>query len=378
MKRFNCIVVFNPKKNRILFCKRAKDPYKGLYNFVGGKAEPGELPFDAAYRELKEETGIGREDICLFRLMDFTYYEQDFLLEIYIGWLQKELPLREEVNALEWLPLTENFSDVRKFAGDQNIGHMVRVALKYPMEEKLKARTFRLVSGCSVGIDGCRNGWIAALIKDGGLKLQKFRDLKELTCSISFEACLIDMVIGLQGNDRQIRPDSMARTILKGRTSTVFPAPCRKAVYGATKEERLALNDQVLHRKFGSPTDSIIPKIREVDEFLQMNPSYKNVILESHPEACFARLKGNVLLTDKHSWAGIQERMTVLEDYFPWITGEWIHFRSEELKCREDDILDAVCLAVVANLMLQGKTEVIPEVPMADDTGLFMQMVIPR
>lgn len=378
MERFNCIVVFHPQKDRILFCKRAKDPYRGLYNFVGGKAEPGEQPLDAAYRELKEETGIGRDQIHLFQMMDFTYYEQELLLEIYIGWLQNELPLTEEVNALEWLPLTEDFTDIRKFAGDQNIGHIVRVALKYPIEEKLKEGTSRLAGGCSVGIDGCRNGWIAAIIREGRLELQKFFDWKELTCQISFDACLVDMMIGLQGDDRQIRPDSAARTILKGRTATVFPAPCRKAVYGATKEERLAFNTQVLHKKFGSSTDAIIPKIREVDEFLQRNPAYKNVILESHPEVCFARLKGNVLRTDKHGWAGIQERLAVLADYFPGLTGEWIYFWSKKLKCREDDILDAVCLAVVANLMLQGRTEVIPRVPMADDTGIFMQMVIPR
>lgn len=36
-------------QNRLLFCKRTKEPCKGLYNFVGGKAERGEDPLDAAY-----------------------------------------------------------------------------------------------------------------------------------------------------------------------------------------------------------------------------------------------------------------------------------------------------------------------------------------
>lgn len=75
MRHLNRSIVFNKQKDHMLFCKRAKEPYKGLYNFVGGKVELDEAPFDTAYRELLEKTGIGKDDICLFRLMDFTYYE---------------------------------------------------------------------------------------------------------------------------------------------------------------------------------------------------------------------------------------------------------------------------------------------------------------
>ena len=56
MNHLNCSVIFNKQKDKVLFCKRTKEPYKGLYNFVGGKVEPGESSFDAAYRELQEET----------------------------------------------------------------------------------------------------------------------------------------------------------------------------------------------------------------------------------------------------------------------------------------------------------------------------------
>ena len=107
---------------------------------MGGKVEPGEASFAAAYRELLEETGIGDDDICLFRLMDFTYYEQDYVLEIYIGQLQKDMQLREEVNPLEWLPLTEDFADSNRFAGEQNIAHIIKIALKFPLEEKMAER----------------------------------------------------------------------------------------------------------------------------------------------------------------------------------------------------------------------------------------------
>jgi len=42
MKNQNCIVVFDKPGESILFCLRARAPFKGLYNFVGGKREPGE------------------------------------------------------------------------------------------------------------------------------------------------------------------------------------------------------------------------------------------------------------------------------------------------------------------------------------------------
>ena len=65
MQGYNCIMVFHPEGDRLLFCLRTTDPYLGKYNLVGGKIEPGEDGFAAAYRELYEETGIGRQDIVL-------------------------------------------------------------------------------------------------------------------------------------------------------------------------------------------------------------------------------------------------------------------------------------------------------------------------
>ena len=63
MRKLNLIVVFNKELDKSLFCIRAKEPYKGMYNFVRGKVEEGETNDDVAYRELFEETGISKENI---------------------------------------------------------------------------------------------------------------------------------------------------------------------------------------------------------------------------------------------------------------------------------------------------------------------------
>ncbi len=132
---YNCIVVFNKEQDAALFCRRRKDPYKGLYNFVGGKVESGETSENAAYRELQEETGITGRQIRLYRLMDIRYYYQDFDLELYVGRLKEDVLLREEKNPLLWLPLSEDFTDKARFAGEQNIAHIMNVARMYPIPE---------------------------------------------------------------------------------------------------------------------------------------------------------------------------------------------------------------------------------------------------
>lgn len=131
----NCIVVFNKEKDAVLFCKRQKDPYKGRLIFVGGKIEPGEDSASAAYRELQEETGITKKDIRLHRLMDMTYYHQNIVIEIWVGILERDVPLQEELNPLTWLSLEEDFTDKDRFVGDQSIAHIMNVALQYPISD---------------------------------------------------------------------------------------------------------------------------------------------------------------------------------------------------------------------------------------------------
>ena len=90
MQGYNCIAVLHPDGEHWLMCKRLKDPYKGLYNLVGGKIEEGEEHLSAAYRELFEETALTREDIEIVRLMSFDYPLDNCYVEIYAGRLSEE------------------------------------------------------------------------------------------------------------------------------------------------------------------------------------------------------------------------------------------------------------------------------------------------
>ncbi len=131
MKKLNVILVYNKDEDKILMCKREKEPYIGKFNLVGGKVEKNETKLHAAYRELQEETGITKNDIKLTNLMNFQYELSDMELEVYVGKLNKEVNLVEEINKLYWMSKEENFFDESKFAGEGNIAHMVKQAELY-------------------------------------------------------------------------------------------------------------------------------------------------------------------------------------------------------------------------------------------------------
>ena len=136
MKRYNIVMLVDAAGENVLMCRRRKPPYQGLYNLVGGKAEPGEDGLHAAYRELREETGVTAADATLYHLATFSYptggaglpaYE----LMAYVGRLRRQVEISGEENPLLWMPLTENFFDMHKYAGEGSIGHVVESVRAY-------------------------------------------------------------------------------------------------------------------------------------------------------------------------------------------------------------------------------------------------------
>lgn len=126
MRKLNLIVVFNSDLEKALFCIRAKEPYKGLYNFVGGQVEENETNDEAAYRELYEETGISNQAIELDHFMDLNYFKYGNNIQVYYGILKHEVTLVEEKNKLSWLAINDELLDNSKFGGNYNIPHIIR------------------------------------------------------------------------------------------------------------------------------------------------------------------------------------------------------------------------------------------------------------
>ena len=125
MKKYNVVVIFDKEMKQTLMCKRTKEPYMGMYNLVGGKIEKENDGLNEAYRELEEETNIGKSDVSLIHFMNMEYVVFNKSIEVYYGVLNKEVEIIEEVNKLEWVDINDNFFDMNKYAGEGNIGHII-------------------------------------------------------------------------------------------------------------------------------------------------------------------------------------------------------------------------------------------------------------
>ena len=234
-------------------------------------------------------------------------------------------------------------------------------------------------NGLYLGTDGCKGGWVTAVLDHGELRLEKYADIDALIERYpEFDAFLIDMVIGLRNSREQLRPDDLARKELGPRSSTLFPVPSRSAVYEETEEEQKQANLRMLGKSLSKQTTAIIPKIRELDEFLAAHPRYKNLLLESHPELCFARLNGEVLMTKKKAFVGLQQRESILRRYLPGVSWPDLYEKAKEFRCNPDDLADAICLSATAALNDHGMCETIPDKPQQDEKGLYMQLTIPK
>ena len=93
------------KDNRILIAQRPEGKnLAGLWEFPGGKLEPGERPEAGLIRELEEELGIKTWESCLAPLTFASHAYDDFhlLMPLYICRKWEGIPVSKEGQALKW------------------------------------------------------------------------------------------------------------------------------------------------------------------------------------------------------------------------------------------------------------------------------------
>ncbi len=95
---------------RVLIAQRPEGKQlAGLWEFPGGKLDPGERPEAALIRELKEELGIDVKEACLAPLSfaSFAYPDFHLLMPLYICRRWEGIVSSREGQALKWVPPTK-------------------------------------------------------------------------------------------------------------------------------------------------------------------------------------------------------------------------------------------------------------------------------
>ena len=98
------------RDGRVLLAQRpAGKSMAGLWEFPGGKIEPGESPEAALIRELEEELGINTWSSCLAPLTFASHAYDDFhlLMPVFVCRKWEGIPRAREGQVLKWVAVQD-------------------------------------------------------------------------------------------------------------------------------------------------------------------------------------------------------------------------------------------------------------------------------
>ena len=154
------------------------------------------------------------------------------------------------------------------------------------------------------GVDGCRIGWIAVLMRVDDPRIHRIVTAPSLAAIADAPerpaVIAVDMPIGLpertEGSGRV--PEQLIRPLLGARQSSVFAIPSRRAVEAMDYAEACAIAAATSDpsRKVSRQGFAIFPKIREIDALLRARPDLLPRIYEVHPELAFWALNDGTAL----------------------------------------------------------------------------------
>jgi predicted RNase H-like nuclease len=227
------------------------------------------------------------------------------------------------------------------------------------------------------GIDGCRGGWLCVThnVAVGRFEARILDPIDDvLSLRPRADALAVDIPIGLtERGPRTCDREARAR-LGRQRGSSVFPAPIRPVLAAATYREACRIGRNAEGRALSIQSWGIVPKIRQVDAFLSLDPSRQEWLREAHPELCFWRAnRRRPMLHNKKTPEGRKEREALLVSLF----GDAISFARSALGTggfAYDDLLDAFILLWTAQRILAGRASSLPEAPPRDRRGLRMEI----
>ncbi|MGM0365102.1 MAG: DUF429 domain-containing protein [Actinomycetota bacterium] len=223
------------------------------------------------------------------------------------------------------------------------------------------------------GIDGCRGGWFAVINTGIRWKAELYAGIADFwRNNNALGLVLIDIPIGVYGKRRC---EKLARKLLPpGRKSTIFNPPVKEALGIDDYWQASRTNHAYCGKKLSRQSFNLIPKIREVNDFLAAEKKAAGVIYESHPEICFTRFS-KIGLCNKKTSRGRKQRLDIIKNIEPEAFKVYLDSANKYRRrmAAYDDIADAIILAITAGKGKQG-LQFVPPGEEKDGLGLRMQI----
>lgn len=230
----------------------------------------------------------------------------------------------------------------------------------------------------ALGVDWARGCWVVVAVDDEDVTITTEPTMLNVwRAHRDADAILVDIPIGLPETPPR-DCDRAAAATLGDRHSSVFDVPCRAAVeadgYTAAREANGG--------RLGSQSWGLVPRIREVDCFLDAHPEAEAQVYESHPEVCYAHFAARTGADDpgsKLETGGLDARLSILDTIdgaFGAQVRRFVESRRDDSQWhhriqsgRLDDVLDAAVLALTAG---EGSFGVLPEERDVDDRQVIV------
>ena len=231
----------------------------------------------------------------------------------------------------------------------------------------------------TIGIDGCRGGWVLSEANDNldSFAFSITEDLEPLFDGAGPDCLIaIDIPIGLPEEESRECDKEARRELGRLRGSSVFPTPARDALKARTYSEAQQFNLKALGVGMSQQTFHIMAKIQDVDDII--NAERQKYIRESHPELTFARLNGAPMVHNKKSPSGRAERFGVLQNSGLSISDTRLSQERQRLGLglvELDDLLDALACLITAWHIRQGRIQSVGHPRQMDRKGLLMEIV---
>lgn len=212
----------------------------------------------------------------------------------------------------------------------------------------------------AVGVDACRDGWVAVCLEAGAPPRGVLGStLDEVAAEVPHaEGFGVDIPIGLPSGGRR-RADVEARALIGPRRSSVFFTPARPALLAPTHAEATRISRQLTGHGLSRQAYALGPKLLECERWRQRTAA---PVWEVHPEVSFTELLGRPPRASKKTWSGMVERRDALAA--AGIRLEGLGPAGE--RAAVDDVLDAAVAAWSARRLIAGGGRSIPDPPEVD------------